>query len=59
MFVVFVEAGSVGDSNAVGLEKNINDVRTDVTISEEESPGLLRSRMYQRAGLTSARVRVN
>jgi hypothetical protein len=51
--------GTLGDGNAVGFERNMTEVRIEVTISENDRPGLLRSRMYHRAGLTRARVRVS
>jgi hypothetical protein len=37
----------------------MKDVRTEVTMSEHERPGLERSSMYQSAGLTRARVNVS
>ena len=51
--------GTLGDGNAVGLERNTTEVRMEVTMSENDRPGLLRSRIYHKAGLTSARVRVS
>jgi len=51
--------GTLGDGNAVGFERNMTEVRMEVTMSENDRPGLLRSRMYHRAGLTRARVRVS
>ena len=52
-------AGSAGEGRTSGFERKMNEVRMEVTIRETERPGLLRSRMYQRAGLTRARVRVS
>lgn len=57
--MAFVTAGADGDGKAVGFERNMSEVRIEVTMSENDRPGLLRSSMYQRAGLTSARVRVS
>lgn len=51
--------GMLGDGNAVGFERNMTEVRIEVTMSENDRPGLLRSSMYHRAGLTRARVRVS
>lgn len=56
---MFVVAGNEGDGRTSGLERKMKEVRIEVTINEQESPGLERSRMYQRAGLTRARVRVS
>lgn len=55
----FMMAGNEGDGSTSGFERKMKDVTTDVTMSEKESPGVVRSRMYQRAGLTRARVRVS
>lgn len=57
--VAFMVAGREGDGRTSRLERKMKDVSIDVTIRESESPGLLRSRMYQSAGLTRARVKVN
>lgn len=57
--MAFVAAGVDGEGRAVGLERKTREVRREVAISEKERPGLLRSRMYQSAGFTSARVRVS
>jgi hypothetical protein len=51
--------GSEGDGRTSGFERKMKDVKTEVTRRETERPGLLRSRMYHRAGLTRARVRVS
>lgn len=57
--VMFVVAGNDGDGKTSGFERKMKDVRIEVTMSEQERPGLERSRMYHRAGLTRARVRVS
>ena len=57
--VALVVAGNDGEGKTSGLDRKMNDVRTDVTMSEQERPGLERSSMYQRAGLTKARVNVS
>ena len=57
--VMFVVAGNEGDGRTSGLERKMKDVKTEVTSRETDRPGLLRSRIYQRAGLTRARVRVS
>jgi len=57
--VILVEDGNGGDGRALGLERKMKEVRIDVTISEKDSPGLERSRMYQSAGLTRASVTVS
>lgn len=57
--VVFVVAGRDGEGRTSGLERKMKDVRMEVTVSETERPGFERSRMYQRAGFTRARVRVS
>ena len=57
--VTFVVAGNDGEGRTSGFERKMKDVRIEVTMREKDSPGLLRSRMYQRAGLTRARVRVS
>lgn len=54
-----VVAGNAGEGRTSGLERKMKEVRTEVTRSENEAPDLLRSRMYQRAGLTRARVMVS
>ena len=59
MALATVVAGRDGEGSTSGLERKMNEVRTEVTMREKERPGLLRSRMYQRAGLTRARVRVS
>jgi hypothetical protein len=59
MRVPFVVAGKEGEGRTLGFERNIKDVRMDVTRREKERPGLLRSRMYQSAGLTRASVSVS
>jgi hypothetical protein len=51
--------GNDGDGRTSGFERKMKDVRTEVTMREHERPGFERSRMYQRAGLTRARVTVN
>jgi hypothetical protein len=50
---------SEGEGSTSGFDRKIKDVRSDVTSREHESPGFERSRMYQSAGLTRARVRVS
>jgi len=57
--VAFVVEGRDGEGSTFGFERKINDVTMEVTVSETERPGFERSRMYQRAGLTRARVRVS
>lgn len=57
--VTFVVAGRGGEGRTFGFARKTRDVMTEVTMSERERPGRERSRMYQRAGLTSARVRVS
>jgi hypothetical protein len=57
--VAFTVAGSNGEGRTSGLERKMNDVRMDVTVSETESPGFERSSMYHRAGFTRASVRVS
>jgi hypothetical protein len=52
-------AGSDGEGKTSGSDRNIKDVRIEVTMSEHESPGFERSSMYQSAGLTRARVSVS
>lgn len=51
--------GKEGEGKTSVLERKMKDVRMDVTMREKERPGLLRSRMYQSAGLTRASVRVS
>jgi hypothetical protein len=57
--VAFVVAGRDGEGRTSGFERKMKDVRIEVTVSETERPGFERSRMYQRAGFTRARVRVS
>jgi hypothetical protein len=57
--VTFVVAGSDGEGRTSGFERKMKEVRIEVTVSETESPGFERSRMYQSAGFTSARVTVS
>ena len=57
--VAFVVGGRDGEGSTFGFERKMKDVTMEVTVSETESPGFERSRMYQRAGLTRARVRVS
>ena len=57
--VEFVVAGSAGEGRTSGFERKMEAVRIDVTRREKERPGLERSRMYQRAGFTRARVMVS
>lgn len=57
--MVFVVKGNGGEGKTSGLARKMNDVRIEVTSKEHERPGFERSRMYQRAGLTRARVRVS
>lgn len=54
-----VVARRLGEGRPVGLERKMKEVRMDVTVSEHERPGLLRSSMYHNAGFASARVRVS
>jgi hypothetical protein len=56
---VALVAGTDGEGRTLGLDRKIKDVRIEVTMSEQERPGLERSRMYQSAGLTRARVSVS
>ena len=56
---MLVVAGNDGDGRTSGFERNMKDVRMEVTMRERDSPGLLRSSIYHRAGLTRARVRVS
>jgi len=51
--------GIEGDGRTSGSERKMKEVIMDVTIRETERPGLLRSKMYHRAGLTRASVRVS
>lgn len=48
-----------GDGRTSGFERKMKEVRMDVTMREAERPGRLRSKMYQRAGLTRASVSVS
>jgi hypothetical protein len=57
--VALVVAGNDGEGKTSGLDRKMKDVRTEVTMSEQERPGFERSSMYQRAGLTRARVNVS
>jgi hypothetical protein len=57
--VPLMVAGSEGEGRMFGSERKMHEVRTEVTRREYERPGLVRSSMYQRAGLTRARVRVS
>ena len=57
--VAFVVGGRDGEGSTSGLDRKMNEVRMEVTVSETESPGFERSRMYQRAGFTRARVTVS
>ena len=56
---MFVAACKDGEGSTPGLERKMKDVSSEVTVSETESPGLERSRMYHSAGFTRASVRVN
>jgi hypothetical protein len=47
------------EGRPVRAERKMKEVRKEVTMREKERPGFERSRMYQRAGLTRARVRVS
>ena len=58
-YVELVVAGSAGEGSTSGFERKMQEVRMEVVMREKESPLRLRSRMYQRAGLTRARVRVS
>lgn len=57
--VTFVGAGKEGEGRTPGFERKMKEVKMDVTAREKDRPGLLRSSMYHRAGLTRARVRVS
>jgi hypothetical protein len=54
-----VVAGKDGEGRTSGFERKMKEVSIEVTMREKERPGLLRSRMYQSAGFTRARVRVS
>lgn len=51
--------GRDGEGRTSGFDRNMKDVRIEVTMREHERPGFERSSMYQRAGFTRARVRVS
>lgn len=57
--MAFTVAGNAGEGSTSGFERKMKEVRIDVVTREKERPFLLRSKMYQRAGLTRARVRVS
>jgi hypothetical protein len=57
--VALVVVGSDGEGSTSGLDRKMNDVRTEVTMSEHERPGFERSSIYQSAGLTRASVKVS
>jgi len=57
--VTLVVAGSGGEGRASGLERKMKDVAMEVIMSDKDSPGLERSRMYHNAGLTRASVSVS
>ena len=57
--VAFVVDGRDGEGRTSGLDRNMKDVRIDVTVSETERPGFERSSIYHRAGFTRARVKVS
>jgi hypothetical protein len=57
--VTFVVAGSDGEGRTSGFERKMSEVRIEVTVSDTERPGFERSRMYHKAGFTSASVRVS
>jgi hypothetical protein len=57
--VPFMMAGRVGEGRTSGFARKMKEVTMDVIMSEKERPGLLRSRMYHKAGLTRASVRVS
>ena len=56
---MFVVAGSEGEGRTSGFARKMKEVRIEVTVSETDRPGFERSRMYQSAGFTSARVTVS
>lgn len=57
--VALIVAGREGEGRTSGLERKMKEVSIEVTVRETERPGLERSSMYQRAGLTRARVTVS